>query len=77
MNADVLIHDMTHRVGKRATHPIELRNGTLAALFLLAEFIPRRRHALQSSTVSQPTWARPTAFSRLNGYTRALHIQDF
>jgi hypothetical protein len=32
MDADVLIHNTTHRVGDRATHPIELGNGTLAAV---------------------------------------------
>jgi hypothetical protein len=30
MNADVLIHDMTHQVGERATHPI----GRVQLLFL-------------------------------------------
>jgi antitoxin VapB len=67
MTADVLTHDMTHRLGENATHPIELRNVSLASLLLIARFIPRRRrHASQSSSVSQPTWACPTAFSRFN-----------
>jgi hypothetical protein len=36
MNADVLTHGTAHRLGENATRPIELRNGTLAALPLLA-----------------------------------------
>jgi hypothetical protein len=42
MNADVLTHGTAYRLGENATRPIELRNGTLAALLLLAGFIPRR-----------------------------------
>jgi hypothetical protein len=45
MNTDVLTHDTPHRLGERATRPIELRDGTLAALLLLAGSIPRRRPA--------------------------------
>jgi hypothetical protein len=43
MNIDVLTHDTPHLLDEPATHPIELRYGTLAAKLLLAGSIPRRR----------------------------------
>jgi len=39
----MLAHD--HRLGDSATHPIELRYGTLAALLLLVGVSPLRRRA--------------------------------
>jgi Zn-dependent protease with chaperone function len=48
MDADVLVHEAAHHLGEHATHPIELRCGTLAVLLLLAGSIPRSGRALQS-----------------------------
>ena len=46
MNTEIYIHDDPHDLGEGATHPIEPRCGTLAALLLLAGTCPQRRRAL-------------------------------
>ena len=50
MNVDFCSHESVHLAGESATHPIEPRDDALAALLLLAEWIPRcfyvLRHAL-------------------------------
>ena len=43
MNADFCAHGGRHLSGDNATHPIEPRCGTLAALLLLAGMSPQRR----------------------------------
>ncbi len=46
MNTDIFFHDHLYLYSHSATHPIELRCGTLAALLLLAGTSPPRRPAL-------------------------------
>jgi hypothetical protein len=44
MNIDFSVFDNLHLLGERATHPIRLPSGALAALLLLAgTSLPRRR----------------------------------
>ena len=43
MNAEIFSHDDHHRLGDSATHPIEPRCDTLAALLLLAGMSPPGR----------------------------------
>jgi hypothetical protein len=46
MDTKFVDHEDVHPLGESATHPIELRCGTLAALLLLAGMSPPRRRAL-------------------------------
>ncbi len=48
MNSGFLTHDHLHLLGDSATHPIEPRWRTLAALRLLAGMSPQRRRALSA-----------------------------
>jgi hypothetical protein len=52
MNAHFCTHDHVHPLGERATHPIELRYGTPAALLLLAGMSPQRRRALLAHRIA-------------------------
>jgi len=52
MNAEFPSHDNLHLVGDTATHPIEPRYGTLAALLLLAGTSPQRRRALPAHRIA-------------------------
>ena len=52
MNANFWTHDHPHHSGDNATHPIEPRYGTLAALFLLAGGSPQRRRALPARRIA-------------------------
>ena len=52
MNIDFCSHDGVHLVGESATHPIEPRCGTLAALLLLAGRRPRRRRVLPAHRIA-------------------------
>jgi hypothetical protein len=52
MNTDISAHDHFQHLGESATHPIELRCGTLAALLLLAGTSPQRRRALPSNRIT-------------------------
>ncbi|MFY7940919.1 MAG: hypothetical protein ACOVOX_08430 [Burkholderiaceae bacterium] len=52
MNAHISTHDHAHRSGESATHPIDLRCGTLAALLLLAGTSPQRRRALPTHRIA-------------------------
>jgi hypothetical protein len=45
MNTPFVSHDALHRLGERATHPMEPHCVALASLLLLAGNTPRRRHA--------------------------------
>ena len=46
MHTEISTHDHRHRLGQSATHPIQPRCGTLAALLLVAGMSPPRRRAL-------------------------------
>ena len=46
MNAELCTHDHVHHWGESATHPIEPRYGTPAALLLLAGMKPAASSAL-------------------------------
>jgi hypothetical protein len=46
MNIEYFSDELHHLSGESATHPIERRCGTLAALLLLAGTSPQRRRAL-------------------------------
>lgn len=48
MGSDIAAHDHIHRLGESATHPIELRYGTLTALLLVAGTSPQPRHACRA-----------------------------
>ena len=52
MNIDFSSHDHFHLLGESATHPIEPRCGTLAALLLLAGRSPQRRCALPAHRIA-------------------------
>ncbi|XVJ70224.1 MAG: hypothetical protein HEQ39_11665 [Rhizobacter sp.] len=52
MNTDISTHDHFHHLGESATHPIEPRCGTLAALLLLAGMSPQRRLALPTHHIA-------------------------
>jgi hypothetical protein len=52
MNTDIVAHQSPHRMGESATHPIEPRWGTLAALLLLAGISPPRRLALPAHPIT-------------------------
>ena len=52
MKPDFCGHDRVHLLGESATHPIEPRCGTLAALLLLAGMSPQRRRALPSRRIA-------------------------
>ncbi len=52
MDIDLCTHDSDHLMGDNATHPIEPRCGTLAALLLLAGMSLRRRRALPAHRIT-------------------------
>jgi len=52
MTSDLGDHDHRHLWGDSATHPIEPRCGTLAALLLLAGMSPQRRRALPARRIA-------------------------
>ena len=52
MNAHFSAHVSHHRMGDIATHPIEQRCVTLAALLLLAGRSPQRRRALPAHHIA-------------------------
>ena len=54
MDTEILTHDNPHLLGERATHPIEPRYGTLAALLRLALHEPAALCPLQGAAQSQP-----------------------
>ena len=60
MNIGFRDHDRVHHKGDNATHPIEPRYGTLAALLLLAGGSPQRRRALPAHRIT----AHSGAFNR-------------
>jgi len=62
MNAEIFSHDDHHRLGDSATHPIEPRCGTLAALLLLAGMSPQRRRALPARRITAHSGASNCGF---------------
>jgi hypothetical protein len=62
MNAYELAHVQRHLLGDSATHPIELRCGTLAALLLLAGMSPQRRRALPAHRIAAHSGASNCRF---------------
>jgi hypothetical protein len=52
MNTRVCAHEQIHLLGDSATHPIEPRCDTLAALLLLAGMSPQRRRALPARRIA-------------------------
>ena len=52
MNSSFHAHEQGHLKGDNATHPIELRWRTLAALLLLAGMSPQRRRALPARPIA-------------------------
>ena len=62
MKPDFCGHDRVHLLGESATHPIEPRCGTLAALLLLAGMSPQRRRALPSHCIAAHSGASNCGF---------------
>ena len=62
MNTDFRTHDHARLSGDGATHPIEPRYGTLAALLLLAGTSPQRRHALPAHRIAAHSGASNCGF---------------
>ena len=54
MDSEIRSHDHPHLLGESATHPIEPRCGTLAALLRLALHEPAALSPLQGAAQSQP-----------------------
>ena len=54
MDTEISSHHHPHRLGQSATHPIEPRCGTLAALLRLALHEPAALSPLQGAAQSQP-----------------------
>ena len=52
MDTKISLHENHCRLGESATHPIELRYGTLTALLLVAGMSPQPRHALSASRIA-------------------------
>ena len=52
MKIEIPAHDHPNPLGESATHPIEPRYGTLAALLLLAGMSPQRRRALPAHRIA-------------------------
>jgi hypothetical protein len=62
INTEVSTHGHPQRLGDSATHPIEPRSGTLAALLLLAGTSPRRRRALPAHRITAHSGASNCGF---------------
>ena len=62
MKPDFCGHDRVHLLGESATHPIEPRCGTLAALLLLAGMSPQRRRALPAHRIAAHSGAPNCGF---------------
>jgi len=62
MNTEYRSHDHAHLQGESATHPIEPRCGTLAALLLLAGMSPQRRRALPARRITAHSGASNCRF---------------
>jgi hypothetical protein len=62
MNATFSSHGKHHHSGDSATHPIEPRCGTLAALLLLAGTSPQRRRALPAHRIAAHSGASNCRF---------------
>jgi hypothetical protein len=62
MNAKLSSHGKHHHLGDSATHPIEPRCGTLAALLLLAGTSPQRRRALPAHRIAAHSGASNCRF---------------
>jgi len=62
MNSGFRTHDHLHHSGDSATHPIEPRWRTLAALLLLAGMSPQRRRALPAHPIAAHSGASNCGF---------------
>jgi hypothetical protein len=62
MASEVHLHDHPHLLSESATHPIEPRCGTLAALLLLAGTSPQQRRALPAHRITADSGASNCGF---------------
>lgn len=62
MTIEISSHSRVHLLGENATHPIELRYGTLAALLRLAGMSPQRCRALPSPRITAHSGASNRRF---------------
>ena len=62
MDAEIRCHNHRHLLGESATHPIEPRYGTLAALLRLAGRSPQRCPALPAHRITAHSGASNCRF---------------
>ena len=62
MDTEIYTHDNPHLLGESATHPIEPRYGTLAALLRLAGRSPQRCHVLPAHRITAHSGASNCRF---------------